>query len=156
MQNRKPSKSERAALHETGHAFVARRLCWVGGEIALPADGQEIDRHTLAGSQRPSPNAWESLLFASGGIVAEAIQLGLPPRHALREAIRLGTRDGQTMACHLHGLVNEGSRELALDEAADLVAGLLREEWDDLLRVAEELQTNGRCNLRPLSHGADP
>ena len=93
----------RAALHEAGHAVIGFSLGWLVEQIVVSETEEGIPAHTIAmprGDARP-PTAMDRLLYASGGFIAEAIDLGTDPRDAVRRAIAQGARDGDEMLASL-------------------------------------------------------
>jgi hypothetical protein len=86
----------RVALREIGHAHVAHALGWIVEEVAATEGVRGVEAHTVARppAEAGSPDPWRTLLYARGGIVAEAINVGVSGRVAVREVISHGARDG--------------------------------------------------------------
>lgn len=139
----------RAALHEAGHALVAHALGWIVEEIVVMEGVQGVEAHTVAA---PSPEAgppepWDNLRYACGGIVAEAINVGVSARMAVREVISQGARDGIQITRCLEALPTP--RQVTLERAADDVEALLGARWPEVTAIAAALETHGVCHLRP-------
>jgi hypothetical protein len=143
----------RAALHEAGHAVIGSSLGWLVEAIVVTETDKGIEAHTVAGPPADSrlPNAMDRLLYASGGIVAEAIQLATDPRDAVRRSIAQGARDGVEMLDCLELLGPKSEWPPLLDEAADSVAAQLRLRWVDVQGIAAAVEEHGICHLRPTS-----
>jgi hypothetical protein len=143
----------RAALHEAGHAVIGSSLGWLVEEIVVTETERGIEAHTVAGPPPGAglPDAMDRLLYACGGIVAEAIQFGTDPRDAVRQSIVQGARDGHEMLACLEILRPKSKRPVILTDAADLVADRLRSLWSEVQAIAAAAEEHGVCHLRPTS-----
>jgi hypothetical protein len=128
------------AIHESGHAVVAR---------SLSAEVTRLDLKFCHTRRRDDPiTCWSQAVVACGDPIAELRFAGYPPERVALLERSAWAPDRRNAAYWLRQLDDSGAApfKATLEQAQNMAAHLVDQHWDAIIRVAQALAAEGELS----------